>query len=175
MLPWPQAAGNSGTGAFPWGKLIPWKQNLPHRRGQQEGFSLLREKKNAAGSTSKLSPNVTLARGSPRLPFGDPFPVPGLEQKPAAFAALPGVGGVPHTALAVWGQLAALMARPQCPSLSLAVFQVTPVPEPDIGRFFLPGTLLKSLLLPSLPRRTSARRTRCVPFPHAFCSGARGV
>lgn len=60
------------------------------------------------------------------------------------------------------------------PSVTLTHPLCSENPEPETRWFLLPGTLINSLLLPSLPRRTSARRTRCVASPLTRCRGARG-
>lgn len=84
-----------GNGRFSLGKANSLEAKPSARKGPAGGILAAQgEKKNAAGSTSKTSPNVTLTPGSPRHPFRDPFPVPALAEKPAAFAALLGVGGV---------------------------------------------------------------------------------
>lgn len=137
-----------GNRRFSREKLIHWKQNPPHGRGWGEGISLLGGKKKRGWEHVQIVPKRHPDSGE--HPFGDPFPAPGLEEKPAAFAAVPGAGRGSHTTLVAWGRPATPVAQPRCPSPSLAVFQVTPSPEPEISCFLLPGTLVKFLLLPFL-------------------------
>lgn len=77
------------------------KQFLGSERGRRGGSSSLG--KNAGGSTSKLSPNVTLTPGSPRTLCSEPpFRTVGREEKPPALGGVcrgsgaPGVPRVPR-------------------------------------------------------------------------------
>lgn len=122
-----------GNRRFSLGKADSLEAKPSTQKGPAGGILTAQGKKKCSWEHIQIVPKCHPGSGEPQAPLWRPFPYAGFGAEAGCLCSPAWGGGVPHATLAVWGQLAALVAQPQCPSLSLALFQVTPVPEPDIG------------------------------------------